>query len=729
MRDYVVDVRKQLLQLPDVSKIDILGAQDERVYVEFSTEQLAGLGVDRAELIAALQAQNAVTPAGVVQTADEKILVRVSGALRSEQDLLAVNFVAKNGRMIRLGDIASVTRGAADPAQPMFRVNGKEGIGLAIAMRKGGDVLALGHNVAQKMNEITANLPVGIEPVLVADQPVTVEHAVDEFMKALLEAVAIVLAVSLVSLGLRAGAVVALAIPLVLAAVFVAMECFGIDLQRISLGALIIALGLLVDDAMIAVETMVTRLEHGDDKEHAASFAWTSVAFPMLTGTLVTVAGFVPIGFARSAAGEYTFSIFAVVAIALIISWIVAVLFTPLLGVWVLKKPKAAHSEEPGPIMRTFRHCLGLAMRARWVTVLVTLGLFGASLYGMRLVPQQFFPSSDRPELLVDLQLPTNSSIHATQEVAVRMDKLLKSDQDVDHWSTYVGQGAVRFYLPLNVQLPNDFFAQVVVVTKGVEQRERVKARLEHALATEFPSAVGRVYPLELGPPVGWPLQYRVSGPEPEQVRNIAFRVAQEIGSTAGAENVNYNWMEPARTVRIRVDQDQARLLGLSSQQLALSLNAVVSGVTATQVRSGIYLVDVLVRASADQRMSPSTIRMLQVPLPNGKSVPLSQIASVEYGQEYPIVWRRDRLPTVTVQADTVPGTQAATVVQELAPKIAALNASLPSGYDIAVGGTVEESSKAETSVVAALPLALIVLLTVLMIQLQSFSQLFLVLS
>jgi multidrug efflux pump subunit AcrB len=345
------------------------------------------------------------------------------------------------------------------------------------------------------------------------------------------------------------------------------------------------------------------------------------------------------------------------------------------------------------------------------------------------LVPQQFFPSSDRPELLVDLQLPTNSSIHATQEVAVRMDKLLKSDQDVDHWSTYVGQGAVRFYLPLNVQLPNDFFAQVVVVTKGVEQRERVKARLEHALATEFPSAVGRVYPLELGPPVGWPLQYRVSGPEPEQVRNIAFRVAQEIGSTAGAENVNYNWMEPARTVRIRVDQDQARLLGLSSQQLALSLNAVVSGVTATQVRSGIYLVDVLVRASADQRMSPSTIRMLQVPLPNGKSVPLSQIASVEYGQEYPIVWRRDRLPTVTVQADTVPGTQAATVVQELAPKIAALNASLPSGYDIAVGGTVEESSKAETSVVAALPLALIVLLTVLMIQLQSFSQLFLVLS
>jgi multidrug efflux pump subunit AcrB len=729
LRDYVVEVRKQLLQLPDISKIDILGAQDERVYVEFSTEQLAGLGVDRAELIAALQAQNAVTPAGVVQTADEKILVRVSGAFQSEQDVLAVNFVAKNGRMIRLADIARVTRGPADPAQPMFRVNGHHGIGLAIAMRKGADVLALGRNVEHAMTDITANLPVGIEATLVADQPVTVGHAVDEFMKALWEAVAIVLIVSLVSLGLRAGAVVALAIPLVLAAVFVAMEFFGTDLQRISLGALIIALGLLVDDAMITVEMMVTRLEHGDDKEHAASFAYTSTAFPMLTGTLVTVAGFVPIGFARSAAGEYTFSIFAVVAIALIISWIVAVLFAPLLGVWVLKKPRAAHPGEPGPIMRTFRRFLVLAMRARWVTILLTLGLFGAALYGMRLVPQQFFPSSDRPELMVDLQLPENASIYATKDASVRLDKLLKSDPDVDHWSTYVGQGAVRFYLPLNVQLPNDFFAQAVVVTKGVEQRERVTARLEHALATEFPSVVGRVYPLELGPPVGWPLQYRVSGPEPDQVRAIAFKVAEEIGSTPGAENVNYNWMEPARTVRIRVDQDQARLLGLSSQQLALSLKAVVSGVTATQMRSGIYLVDVLVRASAEQRMSLSTIRTLQVPLPNGKTVPLSQIASVEYGQEYPIVWRRDRLPTVTVQADTVPGTQAATVAQALAPKIATLNASLPSGYHINVGGTVEESNKAEISVIAALPLMLILILTVLMIQLQSFNSLFLVLS
>jgi multidrug efflux pump subunit AcrB len=676
LRDYVDGIRKQLLQLPDIAKVDVLGAQDERVYVEFSTQQLAGLGIDRAALIAALQAQNAVTPAGTVQTENEKILVRVSGAFGSEQDILAVNFVA-NGKIIRLGDIAHVTRGPTDPARPIFRIKGRDGIGLAIAMRKGGDVLALGHNVAQAMSEITANLPAGIEPTLIANQPVTVEHAVGDFMEALWEAIAIVLGVSLVSVGVRAGAVVALAIPLVLAAVFVAMEVFGIDLQRISLGALIIALGLLVDDAMITVETMVTRLEHGDTKEKAATFAYSSTAFPMLSGTLVTVAGFVPIGFAHSAAGEYTFSIFAVVAIALITSWIVAVFFAPLLGVWVLKKPQRVHSEEPGPILRGFRHVLVLAMRARWITVLLTLGLFGAALYGMRFVPQQFFPSSDRPELLVDLQLPENASIYATRELSARVDKLLKDDSDVDHWSTYVGQGAVRFYLPLNVQLPNDFFAQLVVVAKGLEQRERVKARLEHALATEFPSVVGRVYPLELGPPVGWPLQYRVSGPQTEEVRQIAFRLAQVMGSAAGAENVNYNWMEPARTVRIRVDQDQARLLGLSSQDLAQALNAVVSGVTATQIRSGIYLVDVLARASADQRASLSTIRTLQVPLPNGQTVPLSQIASVDYGQEYPIVWRRDRLPTVTVQADVVPGTQAATVVDALAPKITELNAQL----------------------------------------------------
>jgi multidrug efflux pump len=728
LRDTVDKVRQQLLQLPDISKIDVLGAQDERVYLEFSTGQLAGLGIDRSALIAALQAQNAVAPSGVLQTGLEKILVRVSGAFNSEQDILAVNFVA-NGRMIRLGDIAHLTRGPADPVQPMFRVNGRDGIGLAIAMRKGGDVVALGSNLAQAVKKITANLPVGIEPTLIANQPVTVEHAVGDFMEALWESIAIVLGVSLVALGLRAGAVVALSIPLVLAAVFVTMMSLGIDLQRISLGALIIALGLLVDDAMITVEAMVSRLEEGDEKEQAATFAYSSTAFPMLTGTLVTIAGFVPIGFARSAAGEYTFSIFAVVAIALIASWCVAVLFAPMLGLWILKKPKAVHAEKSGLSMRIFRRFLEAAMQARWATIIITLVLFGIALFGMRFVPQQFFPSSDRPELLVDLQLPENASIYATKDISARVDKLLTGDPDVDHWSTYVGQGAVRFYLPLNVQLPNDFFAQAVVVTKGLEQRERVKAKLERALAADFPSIVGRVYPLELGPPVGWPLQYRVSGPESDQVRTIALRVAQMIGSTPGARNVNYNWMEPARTVKIRVDQDQARFLGLSSQDLSQSLNTVVSGVTATEMRSGIYLVDVLVRASGEERNSLAAIRSLQVPLPNGHTVPLSQIATVDYGQEYPIVWRRDRLPTVTVQADLASGMQAATVAQALAPQVTALNANLPDGYHVAVGGSVEESQKAQGSVAAVLPLMLVLTLTVLMVQLQSFNRLFLVVS
>jgi multidrug efflux pump subunit AcrB len=404
-------------------------------------------------------------------------------------------------------------------------------------------------------------------------------------------------------------------------------------------------------------------------------------------------------------------------------------LFAPLLGVWILKKPKAAHTAESGAIMRQFRRFLVLAMRARWVTLLATLCLFGAAIYGMRPVSQQFFPSSDRPELLVDLQLPENASIYATRDLSARVDQLLTGDQDVDHWSTDVGQGAVRFYLPLKVQLPNDFFGRLVVVTKGLAQRERVKAKLKQALATEFPNVVGRVYPLELGPPVGWPVQYRVSGVEPGQVRAIAFNVAKILNDDPSARNVNYNWMEPARTVRIQADQDQARLLGLSSEALAQALNTVVSGITPTQMRSGTYLVHVLVRAAAEQRMSLTTIRALQVPLPNGQTVPLSQIASVDYGQEYSIVWRRDRQRTVTVQADLTPGVQAATVVKALAPKIEALNVRLPSGYHIALGGTVEESSKAQSSVAAVLPLMLILILTVLMIQLQSFNRLFLVLS
>ncbi|GIL39687.1 efflux RND transporter permease subunit [Roseiterribacter gracilis] len=728
LKDYVDTVRSRLLQVPDVSKVEVLGAQDERVYVEFSTAQLAGLGVDRAALLSALQAQNAVAPAGVVQTNEEKILVRVTGAFQSEQGLLDVNFMVGN-RVIRLGDIAHVTRGQADPPQPIFRANGKDGIGLAIAMRDGGNVLALGKNVERAMAEIATDLPVGIEASLIAEQPATVAHAVDEFMEALWEAIAIVLAVSFLALGFRAGGVVAASIPLVLAIVFVVMELLGIDLQRISLGALIIALGLLVDDAMITVEMMVTRLEHGDSKEKAATFAYTSTAFPMLTGTLVTVAGFVPIGFARSSAGEYTFSIFAVVAIALLASWVVAVLFAPLLGVWGLKRPAKSHEGQQGPVVRLYRRVLVAAMSARRRTILITVAAFALALAGTRLVPQQFFPSSDRPEFLVDIKLPQNVSLEASRDLSARVDQLLAQDRDVDHWSSYVGRGAVRFYLPMDLQLPNDHFAQLVVVTKGLEQRDHVKARLEQAFTTAFPNVVARVYPLELGPPVGWPLQFRISGQDPDRLRSVAFKVADLLGAQNGVQKVNYDWMEPERTLTIRVDQDQARLLGLSSQALAQAVNAVVTGTTVTQIRDWIYLVDVVARASADQRMSLATIRTLQVPLPTGQTVPLSQIASVEYGSEYPMIWRRDRQPTLTVQADVAPDALPASVIQALQPKLDALNAGLPAGYKIAVGGTAEESKKAQASVIAVVPVMLLLMLTILMVQLQSFNRLFLVLS
>ena len=480
----------------------------------------------------------------------------------------------------------------------------------------------------------------------------------------------------MVSLGLRAGAIVIVSIPLVLAVVFGAMQALGIDLQRISLGALIIALGLLVDDAMITIESMVFRLERGDNKEQAAVFAYASTAYPRLTGTLVTIAGFLPVGFARSDAGEYTFSLFAVVALALLSSWVVSGLFAPVVGMALLRPPKHPHGETLGAPMRLFRRCLLAAMRAKWITIAVTVALFVAALAGTRLVPEQFFPASDRPELLVDLKLQDNASILATRDVAEAFDQLLAADPDIERFSTYVGQGAIRFYLPIDVALPNDFFAQSVVVTKGLKQREQVRARLEKALATRFPEVVARIYPLELGPPVGWPVKYRVSGPDRMRVRAISLQVADLLGATAGVRNVNFDWVEPARVMRIRIDQDQARQLGLSSQDVALALNGVVTGSTVTQVRDSIYLIDVVARAEQAQRTSLESLRSLQISLSNGRVVPLRQIATFEYDREYPIIWRRNRVPTLTVQADVVPGVLPATAVQAVQPRIDKLAAS-----------------------------------------------------
>ena len=728
LRDYVEDIRSKLLHVPDVSKIEILGAQDERIFVEFSTRELANLGLNRAAVVAALQAQNVVQPAGLIQTGDKILSVRVSGSFGSEQDILATN-LAVGGRMVRLGDIATVRRGFADPPQPMFRVNGEPAIGLAIAMRDGGDILALGSNIKTAMDAATAGLPLGIHPHLVADQAVTVQTAIAEFMESLWQAVAIILVISFIALGIRPGLVVALAIPLTLFIVFAVMQIVHIDMQRISLGALIVALALLVDDAMTTIDATLTRLKAGDTKVEAASFAYRTYAFAMLAGTLVTIAGFIPVGFAASSAGEYTFSLFAVVAIALIASWFVAVIFAPVLGAAILKPPAPGGGAEPGFVFRTFRNLLTFAIRMRWLTIAATVALFVVAFLAMPLIPRQFFPSSDRPELLVDLTLPQNASIYASESLAERFDKMLKDDKDVERWSTYIGRGAIRFYLPLNVQLPNSFFSQAVIVAKDVPARERLKAKLEKALAEDFPAAISRVYPLELGPPVGWPIQYRVSGPDISEVREIASKLGGVVSANPNAANMSFDWMEPTRQVRIVINQDEARLLGLSSQSIAAALNTVLTGSPITQVRDGIYLVDVVLRANDEQRTSLDSLRSLQISIPGGRTVPLSQFATFDYGQDYSLVWRRDRTPTLTVQADVAPGVLPETVVTGLAPGVEALAKTLPPGYGIDVGGTAEESAKSQASVIAMAPFMLLAMLTVLIFELRSFQRLFLVLT
>jgi multidrug efflux pump len=728
LRDYAERVRGELLRVPDVSKIDFIGTQDEKIYLEFSTQQLAAMGLEVSQLIQTLQQQNAIQPSGTVNTDVEKIAIRVSGQFTSEKSLEAVNFRV-NGRFFRLSDIAKVRRDYVDPQQPMFRYNGIPAIGLAISMRKNADVLAFGEHIKERLAEVTADLPVGVEAHLVADQPKVVEEAVGEFIKTLIEAIVIVLGVSFVSLGWRPGIVVAIAIPLVLAITFMAMKLAGVSLQRISLGALIIALGLLVDDAMITVESMVSELELGVDKIKAATFAYSNVAFPMLTGTLVTVAGFVPVGFADSSAGEYCYTLFVVVAIALTASWFVAVIFTPLTGIFILAHgPAKGHSHEPSRFAIAFQKTIEWVLRKKYVVIGTTVGMFLIALVGMRFVQQQFFPSSDRPELLVDLTLPQSSSINATRKVVDDFEKILKTDPDIERWSFYIGQGAIRFYLPLDQQLANDFFAQAVVVTKGLKIRSAVHDRLAAALRRpEFEQVMSRISPLEQGPPVGWPLKFRVSGPNAEKVREYAQRFASLLGKTLSAQNINFDWNEPSPMVRVEVDQDRARALSISSQALSQTINAILSGSNVTQVRDDIYLVDIVARAVPHERLNLETLRSLMIEAPGGRSVPLEQIAKLSYSVEPPLIWRRHRLPTITVQADTAPGVEAATVVKSLASEIAAFKSKLPAGYDVVLGGTVEDSAKAEASVVAVYPLMLFLMLTILMMQLQSFQRLFLV--
>ncbi|MDI7923901.1 efflux RND transporter permease subunit [Ferirhizobium litorale] len=729
LRDFAEDARTQILKIPDVGKVDILGAQDEVIYLEFSTRKIAALGIDRADIISTLQAQNAVTQSGFIQTGPERIALRVGGRFISEDTLRGINLRVKD-RFFPLTDVANITRGYVDPPSSLFRFNGKPAIGLAIGMKTGGNVLAFGEELEKTVTRIIQDLPVGVSVEQVSDQPKVVEEAVGGFTKALFEAVAIVLAISFISLGVRAGLVVSIAIPLVLAITFVVMLYSGISLQRISLGALIIALGLLVDDAMIAVEMMVARLEMGDSLRKAATYVYTSTAFPMLTGTLVTVAGFIPVAFNKSSAGEFTFTLFVVIAVSLVVSWIVAVLFTPLIGVALLPKTMKKHAEHKGWFAKAFSSMLQFCLRWRWMTIVATVALFAGSIAGLTMVQQQFFPSSDRPELIIDWNLPQNSSIAETSRQMGQFEReMLAGNSAVEHWSTYVGRGAPRFILSFDVQPADVAFGQTVIVTKGLEDRDRLKGQVEAYLQKTFPGTDAYVKLLEIGPPVGKPIQYRVSGENLQTVRDLAQKLGSVVGSHPSLKNLAFDWNEPARVVKIDVLQDKARQLGVSSQDIAMALNTVVQGNAVTQVRDDIYLVDVVGRAAEKERESIDTLLDLQLQSSSGQSVPLSSVAAFRYELEQPTIWRRDRAPTITVKAGIADSTQPATIVKALSEDIAAFEKTLPVGYSVAAGGAVEESAKSQGPIASVAPAMLLIMATLLMIQLQSFHRLFLVFS
>ena len=728
LRDELERVRAELLRVPGIGKVQLLGVQEEQIVVEFSPGRLAAYGLDDEAVLRALRAQNAVSPAGTVRLPEDKISLRVSGSFASEAALRQVTLRA-NDRFVPLTELATIRRIPADPPAPLFRMNGEKAMGIAVSMAAGGNLLEFGQAVRARMDEIKATLPHGIEVAQVADQSTVVKGAVTGFLTVLAEAIAIVLAVSFLSLGVRAGLVVTLSIPLVLAMTFIGMELTGIGLQRISLGALIIALGLLVDDAMITVEAMVGKLEEGWDLKRAASFAYDSTAFPMLTGTLVMIAGFIPVGFAASSAGEYCYSMFMVVLISLSASWVVAVLFSPLLGTLILPKSMPAHAHGGSRIMRTYERTLGWVLDHRAITFAVAIAAFLASLVGASRLEQQFFPPSDRPELLVSLTLPQNASLEATQQAAEKLEKILKEDPNVERFSTYVGSGAIRFYLPMEVLLQNENVTQSVVIAKGVKERDVLQAKLATLLKTEFSGATARATPLELGPPVGWPLKYRVTGPDQDKVRDIAGRLANVLAANPDTREVHLSSGEPQRSVLVRINQTQARALGLSSEDVASAMAAIFSGVTVTTVRDQDRLVEVIARAQTGERTDLRTLTNLQIRNPEGRTIALGQIAELSYGVEDPIVWRRQRLALVTVQADVGEGRQAATVVEDLAPAIAEFSARVPNGYKVETGGAVEEAAKGSASLLAVLPMTALVMCVLLMVQLRSFSRMFLALA
>lgn len=727
-------LKRVLLKVPNVTKVNIYGAQEERIHVEFSHAKLATLGIPASAIFDAIARQNAVAPAGTFETGAQRIPLRVTGALDGVDAVAAIP-VEANGRSLRLGDIAEVTRGFKDPGDFLINQNGKPAVGVGAVMQKGANILTLGEDIDKVMAEFQAELPVGISVERIADQPKVVGLSVHEFVKSFVEALAIVLAVSFLTLGWRTGIVVALSVPLVLAIVFSIMDLIGIDLHRISLGALIIALGLLVDDAIIAVEMMIVKMEEGWDRMKAAAYAWESTAFPMLTGTLVTAAGFLPIGLANSAVGEYTGSIFIVVGLALVASWVVAVVFTPYLGIKILKvKPHPAGAEHghaalyDGPLYSRLRRLVAFCVRHYVIVLLVTATVFAGAIVGFGRVAQQFFPLSERPELFLEMRLPEGSSITATTEVAREAEKLLAGDKDLIHATTYIGQGSPRFWLGLNLVLPNEAFAQIVILSRDVEARERLKAKLEGAVARgALAAARVRVDRFNFGPPVGFPVQFRAVGSDPAEVRKIAYRVRDVMSQNKKTIDPHLDWNEMMPSIRLVVDQDRARAFGLDPSSIAQSLQTLISGVPVTVIREGTEQVQVVARAVESERLAPSKLADFTLTARNGVPVPLGQVARIVHEHEEPILWRRNRDMSITVRSDIIDGVQAPDVTNEVWKALEGIRDTLPAGYRLEIGGAIEESAKGNASIFKLFPLMIMVMLTLLMIQLQSFTKLFLV--
>ena len=734
------DVRERLLSVPGVGKVMLVGQQQEQVNIEVSYRKLAELGIGLPELFDAVRRENSVVANGYVDTAHDRIHVRTRPALQAAEALAALP-VSIRGRLLRLGDIATISRGVADPPASTMRYRGKPALGIAISMADGGNMLALGKAVAARMAEVAPGLPLGVAVGPLHDQSEVVAVDVTEFEHSFLEALAIVLAVSFISLGWRTGIVVAISVPLVLAGVFVGMKLLGIDLQRISLGAMVIALGLLVDDAIIAVETMVVKLEQGWDRVRAGSFAYTSTAMPMLTGTLVTAAGYLPVGLAQSGTGEYTQDIFRVVGLALILSWFVAVLFVPLLGAALLPTPKRhaaghspghSHDVYGGRGYRAFGAVVGWCVRRRWVVIAVTVLCFGASLAGFTRVPQQFFPASDRLEVLVDMRLPEGSSFEATAAEVARLEALLAAQPGVTSYAAYTGTGTPRFFLAFAPELDQPNYAQVVINTAGFPEREALLRTLTATMDRgDFPDVRLRPSRLELGPPVGYPVQFRVTGPDPMRLRDIGADVQRVMRDSPAAaaviRNVSSNWGQMGKQAVIVLDQDKARLLGLSSEAVSTTLQTLQRGATITQYREGTDLIPVVARAIPSERQDIGALGDVTVASANGRAVPLAQVAAITWGLEQPVAWRRNRTPMLVVRADTQPGVQAPDATAAVLPLLAGMKAALPPGYAIETAGAVEESAKGSASINKVMPLMIVVTLCLLMVQMQSFARVLMV--